>query len=136
MTIIKYSEHTYYVIQHKIAGKSPWLKPDGEIKKAKGKWSKSMSGRFVTLIEKWSGSGNAYKPTNISAYEEMRDVNSKTGSCGWWSLKSAEDGVRILKKANKENRFQYVDAYNKPVQTVRYKFRIVKVYRKIKIEKV
>jgi len=118
--------YTFYAIQSRLVGKSPWLEPNGKIipLDKEDEWSFSS---FDHVAEPWGGKGNDYKPVHRVSYEETNDVRYKVGLKGWWTLEYASKALVRLIKGNEEGKLDYKDTYGKVSQACRYQFRIVMI---------
>jgi hypothetical protein len=115
---------TYYTFQHRYTHKSPWLNPQGKLKKVfDQEWHNSNWDVFGKVAEPW----NNYKPKYPISHKETYEVYCSVGRHGWWSLKYAEKALKRLQKAQSKGRLDYKDGYNNVCQTIRYEFRIVKI---------
>lgn len=120
--------YTFYQFQYKRTHESPWCEPDGPLTSVKERdWSFGSWDRFGCYAEPWHGSGNDYRPKYQESHDETHDVWGKTGSHGWWTLDCAIAGLQRLTRASEEGKLDERDGYNRRVQAIRYKFRIVRV---------
>ena len=122
---------TFYTLQHRRTHTSPWLKPQGKLKPTTDKddkeWVFSSWDVFGPTAEPWHGPASNWRPKHKKAQNETHAVWADTGYHGWWTLKYAVKGLRRVRKADANGKFDCRSSYGRREQIIRHEFRLVKV---------
>ena len=120
-----FENYTVYIIECRRTHSSPWLKPKEPLKKDNE--DKQWYTADEEITEPWHGTANNWRPKHKKSHENRREVGFLTGESGWSNLKYAKQGLKRLKKANKNGKLDSHDyPSRKKTQVVRYEFRMLK----------
>jgi hypothetical protein len=117
----------YYTIQHRWTHESPWLKPEGKLKKRKdAEWGFSSFDHFGVAFNPHTGKGNNWRPKWKAADANKQELWQRTRHTGWTRLKYALKALKNARKMDAAGEFDCRDSYTNKTQAARHEFRVVK----------
>ena len=128
---------TFYTIQHKTTGQSPWLRPEEPIIPKlhwQGNWVFSSFDHFGMSFDPHEGVGNNRHAVDQAASNEIHAIWSKTGHKGWRSLRHAKSALRRVRSHDNLGKYNGTDTHGNVCQAVRHEFRIVKIIISCKMD--
>jgi len=132
--MIKQGEYTFYDIQFCDHMKSPPMKPEGELKLVENpKWY-FIDDTLITKVNPAVRTNSGFTFKLIDEMRQRREVKTETGNPGWWDISFAKTVLATLRNGNENGAFNHNDMYNSNQRAIRYKFRIIEIKQRYKLE--
>lgn len=115
--------HEYYTIQFQVAEKNDWCKPDSILKPVNSdEWSNANPDSF-------RGPALSMLKDGLRKQEyHNHKVYVETGcTWGWYDFKLASEMLYLLRLADNNGKYGYFDGYKNYCQSVRHRFRLIRL---------